>query len=206
MVNAADYGVPQRRERVFIVGFREDQGVRWSFPRPTHSFNALVVDQWVTGEYWQRHDLRRPPAPANLRRQVEYFRGLNQFPDIGRPWRTARDAIIGLSDPELTPGQSHNHKFQPGAKPYPGHTGSPLDMPAKALKAGDHGVPGGENMMIKDDGTPRYFTVRESARLQTFPDNYFFEGPRTEQYQQVGNAVPPLLARQIAGIVADLIP
>jgi DNA (cytosine-5)-methyltransferase 1 len=107
-----------------------------------------------------------------------------------------RDAISDLPDPEnyelasLIP----NHRFQSGAKSYKGHTGSLLDEPAKTLKAGDHGVPGGENMLARADGSVRYFTVRESARLQTFPDEYVFNGTWTETMRQLGNAVPVHLA------------
>jgi DNA (cytosine-5)-methyltransferase 1 len=71
LVNAADYGVPQKRERVFIVGFRDDLGVKWSFPRPTHSFNALIIDQWAFVEraaifFFARTTPVRPPAGMAL--------------------------------------------------------------------------------------------------------------------------------------------
>lgn len=122
--------------------------------------------------------------------------------NVPNRWRTVRDAIKGLSDPHEK-NTHKNHFFQPGAKSYPGHTGSPLDEPAKALKAGDHGVPGGENMLRHSNGKVRYFSVRESARIQTFPDDYIFSGSWTESMRQLGNAVPVALARAVAQSVAD---
>lgn len=204
LLNAADYGVPQRRERVFLVGFRSDLGVEWSFPEATHCEDALLRDQWVTGEYWERHRVgsrQRPALPPKLAPRIARLRDEEMF--SGAAWGTVRDAIADLPDPEKTPRKGiANHVFNPGARSYPGHTGSPLDEPAKTLKAGDHGVPGGENMLLRPDGSVRYFTVREAARLQTFPDDYIFRGSWTETMRQLGNAVPVRLAETVAGSVA----
>lgn len=201
LLNAADFGVPQRRERVVFVGFRADLKIEWKFPKPTHSFDRLLWELCRSEKYWDRHRV------SNFERDIDCRlekRALQLFePPAEKPWLTVRDALKGLPDPETSGDHSLlNHRYQAGARSYPGHTGSHLDMPAKTLKAGVHGVPGGENMLLRPDGSVRYFTVRESARLQTFPDEYELHGSWTEAMRQLGNAVPVELARVIAKDVA----
>ncbi len=202
-VNAADYGAPQKRHRVIIAGVRTDLGVEMRPLEPTHSRERLLWEQWCTGEYWARHEMAQPgdeSIAAGDRPLVRKLRIENQPPQ-GRAWVTVRDALAGLGEPNGVA----NHTFQDGAKVYPGHTGCPLDQPAKALKAGDHGVPGGENMMVRDDGSVRYFTLRESARLQGLPDTYHFPRTWTESMRQLGNAVPSQLAEAVGRWMADML-
>jgi DNA (cytosine-5)-methyltransferase 1 len=194
-MNAADYGVPQKRYRVMIVGFRGDIDADFRFPEPACSRQALVRAK-RGGEYWKQHGMPAPPGQENAS-------GPDGLIGIGR-WRTVRDALAGLPDPlSGGPGGFANHEFRDGARAYRGHSGSVLDEPSKALKAGVHGVPGGENAMISDDGGLRYYTAREGARLQTFPDSYSFSGSWSESMRQIGNAVPVLLARAVGESVAE---
>lgn len=147
--------------------------------------------------------MKMPPVPEKLAARIKKMKN-SILPMDTQPWRTVRDAICDLPDPQTKAAlQISNHGFQGGARSYPGHTGSPLDLPAKTLKAGDHGVPGGENMLVKENGDVRYFTIRESARIQTFPDGFKFHGSWTETMRQLGNAVPVLLAQQVASSVAE---
>lgn len=206
LLNAADFGLAQHRERVFIVGFRSDLLVRWEPLRPTHSRDALLYSQWVSGSYWTQHSiLPQFGPPERMKRRIEQM-SLFDIPREER-WRTVRDALSGLPDPldGIQLESIANHAGIPGARSYQGHTGSPLDYPAKTLKAGAHGVPGGENMLRRPDGTVRYFTVREMARLQGFPDKYEVQGAWTNGMRQLGNAVPVALARVVAARVRKLL-
>jgi DNA (cytosine-5)-methyltransferase 1 len=203
-VNAADYGAAQKRYRVIIMGVHRELTDTSPMLPPTHSRERLLWDQWITGNYWKRYSMRRPnsgPGKADegiVRRMKD-----TKVPPKTLPWRTLRDAIEGLGPPGA--GIFPNHVPQHGARSYPGHTGSPLDMPAKALKAGVHGVPGGENTIALGGGKVRYMTAREAARLQGLPDDYEFVGSWSENMRQLGNAVPTELAEAAARVLGEVI-
>jgi DNA (cytosine-5)-methyltransferase 1 len=243
-VNAADYGVPQVRHRVMIVAFRADLDVDVDAFRKTvedtrFSQNGLFRSM-QNGEYWDRHaGLSRIPGHV-IDRTLSRIPEVPPNDDC-MPWRTLRDAIQGFGTgqikdeggkilpllPPLPPiplnqldtktvqGGFPDHIGWPGARIYDGHTPNDLDAPAKTVKAGVHGVPGGESVVLLDDRVSdpfskslwrylhRYMTVRETARVMTFPDNWVLSGPRGERMRQLGNAVPVSMGRFFAQAVAD---
>ncbi len=193
-LNAADHGAAQNRRRVVFLGVR-GAGRDLQHLAPLRSSAALARDL-RDGCYAQRTgmaqaELCHPALPAR------------EAPDTAAlPWVTAREALAGLGEPDGRRG----HDPVPGARAYLGHTGSPADWPAKALKAGVHGVPGGENMLRFADGSVRYMTVREAARLAGFSDDLDLAGvPRSEAMRAFGNAVPVPLARAVGDWLAEAI-
>jgi DNA (cytosine-5)-methyltransferase 1 len=194
LLNAANYGVPQKRERVVIIGIRSDLKKEWKFPEPTHTEDRLNWDKFVTGEYWERHNIP-VQENASLSRVLKDRYGI--FPPEEAPWQTVRDALFGVPHPN----DKHDipdHIFKDGARTYPGHTGSEIDQPSKTIKAGGHGVPGGENMIRFEDGSVRYFTTYEAKLIQTFPKDFLVTGAWGEAMRQIGNAVPVKLSEVIA--------
>jgi DNA (cytosine-5)-methyltransferase 1 len=178
MVNFADLGVPQMRERLIVVGFRSDLGIRSiAIPRPYAGAHRTVRDALDDvplppfGE--ANHDLHddQPDVRARLA-LIEPGENYESIPD-GHPL-----AVRGLI--------SHVYR-----RLHP-------DQPAYTIVAD-----GGGGTMGYHHKEPRSLTNRERARLQTFPDDFLFEGSIREVRRQIGNAVPPLGAKVIVGTVAE---
>ena len=187
LLEAADYGVPQNRRRVFIVAMRTDIFEEFEFPLVTHKRESLMRIQ-NNGDYWKSRGIKEPKKNG-----VDVL-DLENFIDF-KAWETVRDALAALPQAANSNADSgNNHWLIPGARIYRGHSGSALDWPSKTIKAGVHGVPGGENIVLMDDGSHRYFTLRETARIQGFPDEFVFYGARLHVTRQIGNAVPVDLA------------
>lgn len=173
LLNAKDHGVPQDRERVFIVGVRKDLRKQFLFPKKTHG---------------------KPPL---------------------KPFKTLRDAIGDLPEPKK--GEYYDHKsfssrymsrnrirgwdqvsytIQASGRHAPLHPSCP---PMRKVEQ--------DVWEFTDDITKyRRLSVRESARIQTFPDDFVFCGSLNSKYKQIGNAVPPLLAKVVASQLDHLVP
>ena len=161
LLNAADYGVPQTRMRVIIVGIRSDLNVDFEFPEPTHSKNSA-----------------------------------NGLPN----WVSVKEALEHLPDPDgdnahSVPNNEYS-QYKVTTKNFTGHRVTNPNLPSPTILARGNG--GGGVVAIPHFSGNRRMTVRESAAIQTFPDNFLFSGTRGSGYRQVGNAVPVLLARTIA--------
>lgn len=193
LIDAADYGIPQHRHRIIIIGVREDQDWKFEFPKRTHFYDKLIYSKYISKNYWS--NLKIPEIDdekhyKNIATQIKRLGLTSPFIFSDLHYKTVYEAIRSLPFPTDFNKNYPNHVLKLGAKPYPGHTGSLLHFPSKAIKAGRHGVPGGENMIAYPDGTYRYYSTREAARIQTFPDDYVFTGSWTESMRQIGNAVP----------------
>jgi DNA (cytosine-5)-methyltransferase 1 len=270
IVRAEDYGVPQARARVFILGLRSDLGLKpltldaaatatnsvWDAICDLPRIRSKLTKATDSGEEWLEtirrvgsYDLSGVGLEFEMKLLLRLSKMQSRLPlgskamaPTGKPHAILRD---WLRDEKLDIVLNHNSR---GHMPrdlmryffwsqYAAHFGRSPKLsdvphylrPAHGNVQGDAvDVPFADRFRVQLRGRPsttitshiakdghyyihpdpsqcRSLSVREAARLQTFPDNYFFEGAATDQYKQVGNAVPPYLAYQIGQLVARVL-
>lgn len=178
VLDAADYGAPQFRKRLFIIGAK---GTSLLFPAATHGEGR------VTPHATTRDALRNTPDDIPNTARVTYAKKPVLRP---QPW-----------DGMLVNGGGRPINPEEPSQTIPASAGGNrthiLDPDGTLVEYHAHLMKGGEPREGDVPGVRR-LTVRESARLQSFPDEHVFIGPQSSRYRQVGNAVPPLLAEAIA--------
>lgn len=209
-LNSKDFGVPQSRRRVILIGFRKDLGFPdFYFPNTEYQYtiNDLFKDlptlqagdKYTDFKYMKR--ICKPQSIIDIRGKNDILthhharthnsRDKEIYKEAILKWNTSKKRLryTDLDNSLIT--HKNRSSFLDRFKVVAGDLNYSHTIVAHLSKDGHH-------FIHPDMSQLRSLTVREAARIQTFPDNYFFEGPRTANYVQVGNAVPPLMAYQIA--------
>ncbi len=221
VLNSVHYGVPQTRKRVIIIGVRKDIDID-----PSEIYNAIPKKHYApdeVGEPEQKKFLTVEDAIYDLPKILpgegeevvdfkpsiwnEYLKQIrsDEFPYLfnhvaRRHNDKDRERYKILSEnkwqlkelQKVRPDLIHHDPKHFGNR----YTVQRKDLPGRTVVA--HLYKDGNLFIHPDPNQERTFTVREAARIQSFPDNFKFVGSRTHQYKQVGNAVPPIMAKEIA--------
>ena len=186
---AADYGVPQLRNRVFFLGIRNDLKLEPTFPEQTRtSENYTTVGEAINDLLGKENQIpNHVPMKHNptVAARIAYIKEGEGIPITGLPDEISHGS---RSDYKNNSIKNFSHVYRrldrnkPATTMVPGHNAFPLHPVAN-----------------------RSLTVREAARIQTFPDDVIFEGTRQDQCIQVGNAVPVMLANVLAKHIASML-
>ena len=186
---AADFGVPQMRNRVFFLGIRKDLEIQPSFPMPTNTKeNYVTVGDAINDLLGKENQFpNHIPMKHNpiVEARISCIKEGEGIPADGLPEAVSHGSRSDYKNNEIK-NFSHVYRrlsrYKPATTMVPGHNAFPLHPIAN-----------------------RSLTVREAARIQTFPDDVVFCGTRQDQCIQVGNAVPTLLAKKLAEQIAILL-
>ena len=177
LLDAVSYGVPQNRERVFVVGFRKDLNVNYQFPCTTYS--APIQLERAIG------DIKETPIQYNDKDMVK-----------SNPQRPNHDVLVTKFSDYYYRGNRRRGWYQPSFTIHATGDNAPLHPSSPKMIYFGH-----ENWEFQKEKMVEYrrLSVRECARIQTFPDNFIFEYKDIKAaYKMIGNAVPPRLAKTLA--------